>query len=67
MDHAGCHVDHTGCHPLVLLTMRPTRVVPHGCQSIGYVDHAGCHQLVNPTMNVSDAALNTDAPDLLSN
>jgi hypothetical protein len=32
------YVDHTGCHRLVFLTIRSTRVVTPGCQ-IGYVDH----------------------------
>jgi hypothetical protein len=39
-------IDQTGCHKLVFLTIRPTRVAATpGCQ-IGYVDHTGCHQLV---------------------
>jgi hypothetical protein len=47
MDHTGCHhMDHTGCHQLVSSTIRPTRVAATpGCR-IGYVDHTGCHQLV---------------------
>jgi hypothetical protein len=54
MDHTGCHVDRTGCHQSVLLTIRPPRVVTPGCQ-IGYVDHTGCHQLVNQPHLVFDA------------
>jgi hypothetical protein len=39
------YMDHTGCHQLVFVTIRPTRVVTPGCQ-IGYMDYTGCHQLV---------------------
>jgi hypothetical protein len=44
----GCHIgymDHIGCHQLVLLTTRPTRVVTRVCQN-GYVDRTDCHHLV---------------------
>jgi hypothetical protein len=47
----GCqigHVDHTGCHQLVLSSIRPTRVVTPGCQIgyVVYVDHTGCHRTI---------------------
>jgi hypothetical protein len=48
-------MDHTGYHQLVLVTIRPTRVVTSGCR-IGYVDRTGCHQLVNPTISMADGS-----------
>jgi hypothetical protein len=41
------YMDHTGCHRLVSLAIRPPRVVtPRGVYQIGYTDHTGCHQMV---------------------
>jgi hypothetical protein len=33
------YLDHTGCHQLVVLTIRPTRVVTPGGCPVGYMDH----------------------------
>jgi hypothetical protein len=51
VDHTGRRQDHTGGLRLVLLTMRPPRVVtPGGCQIGGCADRTGCRQLVPLTM-----------------
>jgi hypothetical protein len=46
----GCQIGymgHTGCHQLVFLPIRSTRVVtPGGCQA-GYMDHTGSHQVIS--------------------
>jgi hypothetical protein len=53
VDHTGCRMDHTGCHQLVLVTIRPPKVLGVTLDWLRGPYWLSCHQLLHPTMTVS--------------